>query len=541
MFSESNSLLSAGFQNSLSLSDHPRGTYCFIVCEELGIALNDDFVSTNLLLFLDDERLSKISGFEITSTTQGSPSDTVPRIVAGAILSPRFARNHPRVVTRLQELIPLTHGDDSTFVFQAGAEPKLIGWMLERAFRLANRFVVDLCRANTEIAGLRRLARDQIEALQLAESSIRAATPATPKLGLVIPASSLSVRLAGQPQPASLSQHSKREFRSVHSFDLYAMSRGERSLSPIKIQMRGANSGKPLASWSIEEREFSEGWNRFDVPPVREPLDEPVIVEVNWEPDSVGSLKLALGEAVADKRWAASGLEARLGDRPIALRIYEGVPGLRLPPSGFNAPPDGPRTEARAGVHNLDHLLSLARFWKGPQGPDKTVIRYMGSEVGLLVHPTGRAPVSAVINRVTLHNAASLNAEVALDHESAADTEFGLFAAPATVSSRLGPPAPRASGLVSLLRLGVTRANGNGMTGGDPTLSASIAWLALRSREEGILSFEFDAPVSGPVDIFLLTRSVRKDTRYAWAHFKHLAVHQSTDVLAPNGEAPHAR
>ena len=528
-------LIPQGNRKAAAIAFSSKGQYCFLVCEDLRAFFSEALVSTKLFQFLDDDVLTKTNAFEISSAPNRGAS-IFPSVIAGAVLSRRFADGHPAFVEKLSDLIPLADSGDATFVWDERDDQRLTAWALARAFRLANRFVGDLSRAHAEIASLQRLTRDQIEALQTTEASIPSDAPRTPKLGLVIPPSSVSVLLNSQQEPGLITQHSKREFRAVHSFDLFVTSRGARNLSPIRIKMKAAHSGKPLGNWSMVERVFAEGWNRFEVASRPTPLDEPVIIEVGWEPDGTGSLKLGLGETVADKRWVARGLGVTIGDRPLALRIFEGTPSRKLPASGFNVPSEGEPNQRDAGLHNLDHMLTLARFWSGSQGEDKTSINYAGTEKGLQVHPTGRQPVVAIIQRIVLHNAISLKTDIVLDHEPAADTEFGLFAARSTGLSR---PAPQAKTTTKLLSLFGRGALARAELGGSESVPLSnVSWMALRALEEGSLSFEFDAPISGPVDIFLLTRGVTNDTTFAWAQFRHLAVQQSGETLELTEETP---
>ncbi|WP_018260475.1 DUF6212 domain-containing protein [Methylobacterium sp. WSM2598] len=474
---------------------------------------------------LSEKQIDALRGFEI-SDAAGRPDDALlARPILGAILDRDFIERFPKAVARLRQIAPQVPGADAVFDLSAAGPDGVAAWQLDRALGLSERFLADLGAGQLEIGRLQQIVTEHVEALHAAQRIVDQAVPPQPRLGLFLPPGDAVLCPAELPQVTGLSQNSKREFRAVHAFELHLAAADRQTRASVAIRLRAAHSRDLLGTWTVAAATLDPGWNRFDCPVTARPLDEPVEVELLWERGTAPRLALSLGEETADPRLRAVTSDGAVGQRPLALRIYAGVPGLRLPSRGWGRPADGEAAPEAPSHVRIDELLERAAFGGGLPEPRPELLRYMGVGSGLFLHPADEAPHVAVIRHVRIEGVRAVLADVALAHDEADPTEFGLFAAPSGLP--VGPrPAPRGAAPRRWLRHGSPRPGD--VLAAREGFDGRAAWLRLRARETGQVLFEAPGPLGDCFDIYLGTRRAGAGTRHALAHFLHLAVVRGT-------------
>jgi hypothetical protein len=400
---------------------------------------------------------------------------------------------------RLADLVPPIPSDDPPLFFAQGASiAQIAGWMTRRATAAAAAFSDHLARSSAEIARLQRLWREQEEALRRAETALMDAGGVTTRLAVFFPPSASNTPVRDYPLQHPLVQNTRRLFQALAGIELFFVEPG--AAGKVRIEAKGAYSGRSLAVWTVEERELIPGWNRFNVEGTRDsPLAEAIAIEISS--DSKAVARVALGETAAEP-----GLSARIATgsegRPLALRLHEGVAGLAGPSDDFGFAPDGTQARARRGRARAQNALARAALLC----PAKGIVRYEG-EAGLLVHPPpGRRPTIAVIRDIAVERLRAVSAEIALRSDLAPPIDFGLLAA----AAREACTEPR-SGIFEMI--GLAR---------ESAIEKQAAWLRLQGKETGRLTYEAPHQLTGRVDLFLMTRAATRVVDYAWAYFQGL-------------------
>lgn len=505
----------AGSSAASSVTSEPA--YAFLVLDRLRDRLPQPGGRQHYVE-LSEREIVALRGFEFSAADRDPDSRFLPRPLVGAILDEEFVRTYPDVVIRLGQLAPEVPGTDATYNLSAGSAG-LLDWQLSRAFGLSSRFLSDLGSSQIEIARLQHIVHDHMEALQEAQRFVEQSVPPQPKLCVFLPPSGATLRLADAPAQG-IRQGSKREFRAVHAFELHLADVEAGSAGSLVVTLEAAHSRQLLGTWTVPASTLDVGWNRFDAPFTARPLDEPVVIGITWEQGSAPGLSLGLGEITADPRLGYVRPDGTAAERSLALRMYEGAPGLRLPFHGWGRRADGDADDdAQGGAVVLDELLQRAQYFGGLSKPQPELLRFIDESTGLLLHPAGKTAHVAVIPNLWMDGVRAVVADVALDHQAAAATEFGLLVAPA------GELAPRAASRSNQGPKWLRQAQAVLSGGGDPAdaFLHGAAWLRLEGRERGQVTFEPPAPLRGRFDILLATRKAGSTTDHAWAHFVHLA------------------
>jgi hypothetical protein len=251
-------------------------------------------------------------------------------------------------------------------------------------------------------------------------------------------------------------------------------------------------------------------------------LDEPILIEMQWEHEAPPQLALSLGEITYDPRLGLVRSDGIVDDRSLAIRIYTGAPGLRLPFQGWGRFPDGYPALERPNRINIDELLPSAEYFSGHVEPRVEMLRYIDQRAGLLVHPIVEGTHVAVIRNVRIDDVCAIMADITLAHDQAATTEFGLFAAPVDMPMVIKQPSFKTH-QPSWMRVGSSRRK-SGKNEVHDTFHDHAVWLRLTAREQGQLVFEPIGALGGSFNIYLATRQVGDGTHHAMAHFANLVV-----------------
>jgi hypothetical protein len=494
--------------------------YAFIILDRLQKQLPSAGMSTHYVI-MSEREISGLQGFEISGIATVPGEGFLARPLVGAILDSDFIEGFPRAVARLRQIAPQISGTDAIYDMTSGSV-ELLEWQLNRAFGLSTRFLADLSAGHLEIGRLQQMAYDHFEAIQEAQRLVSQMTPPPPpRVGVFLPPGTASARLADLFEITSIVQSSKREFRAVHAFELHVSETDRSSDATLVVHLSAEHSHDLLATWTLRAATLDPGWNRFDCPYMPHALDQSVRIEVQWPHEPATGVGFSLGEITADPRLRCIYSNGSVDGRSLAIRIYAGVPGLRLAFDSWGRVADGDVSIERPTEIVMDGALERAVYFGGLPEPRSDLLYYTNEQSGLFLHPVDRGSHVAVIRNVRLDGVRSIVADVMLAHDAASATEFGLFAAPSELPLLVNIPSPQSRipkwipGGKSLLR--ETRPSGS------DDFASRAAWLRLSGRENGQLVFEVQGTLGDCFNIYVATRQAGIGTAHAMAHFVHLA------------------
>lgn len=443
--------------------------------------------------------------------------------IIGAVLDPEFANDNPDVVTSLQQIIPSFGRHNPVYIF-SGDVPSLLEWLSGRALGIAEAILEELYLNQIEIAGLQRIIQENMESLNEVENLFKGALAPAPKLAVFLPPSNEHISLPIVGTAGEITQSTKREFRWLSAFEIHVAVSNPDSQSQLQIRASSSHSKTSIATWTLDISELDAGWNKFRCPPIDTVLNEPVDISIRWTKAPANSFALSVGKPTADPRLR---LRTCLGseiEKPLALKAYEGLIPLRNVMVDWGWRADGAHAERRKTAIDASDLLKRASKLTGRQSAsnDDGHLKFEDEKGGLLVHPYRDCPNISVIRNIRIDEAREIATDVALMHDEAAETEFGLFACPSKMSSKLSWSSFSIEPKDQVRHRSVLEATNHHSSG--PELIPDVEWLTLQAGERGRLIFKNEQPMENKLDIYLLTRPTSSNTQYAWAYFVSLSI-----------------
>ncbi|WP_232631461.1 DUF6212 domain-containing protein [Methylobacterium sp. Leaf118] len=481
---------------------------------------------------LDEGQIAALQGYAQSDLDQAGTGVLLARPPIGFVVDADFAARHPGAIVRLTQIAPALAGSEGVFILSADGAG-LLDWMLARAFRMSDDVLNSAINVQMEVARLQSMLRDQVEALENAQRLVNQSTPPQPKLCVLLAPGSSTLSPKDLPNITSIVQNSKREFSVVHAFELH-VAEADSGQNPLTVTLTTAYSQDMVGTWTLPASTLHPGWNRFDVPFRSKALDEPVLIEIRWHGDTAPGTVFSLGEITADPRLGCVLSNGTVEAHSLAVRLYEGALGLRLPYRGWGLPADGAeadslpepvrddgqvdlRQEGGTSEVMISELLKDAAPFNESEH-NKDLLKYIDPRLGVQVHPIGNRVHIAVVRNVKVKHARAIVADLLLAHDAAPRVEFGVFAAPAgAVTYTKSAPEPRRPNMLRFM-------NKSGRKSSEEVLAAQAEWLALKGHQKGQVVFDLIKTDAEVIDIFLMTRPGGTTTNYAWAHFVNLTV-----------------
>ena len=428
-------------------------------------------------------------------------------LVAGVILS---AKNHDKVQQVFENLSKLLPHFTRDMVSAFDADPVgIASWVARSAISFSKSIAVQAARAERESAEIRILYSRVQSALSEVESFHDA--PYRSRILFQVLPGKHSVKISTAPMSVAIGA----EYSSWHAIDVFRDKQPHvLSAADIELRLIGANSGRQLALWRVQEVKLHQGWNRFYCPIMDEPVGEAIAIELRSTKEKT---QFALRAGI-DTEWQAS--SAPSDRNSIALRLWSGLVGMKLPrssPGHFadEEEPTVPLTLARSD------LLQLAT----PLDANKAKLVFWDEHRdGLMVHPKGVDPVVAHIQMLQAVDLSTVRAHCKLAHPEASVTDFAVWIVRSDEQASVSPPVPSERNSVGRIMSGLRRS-----FIGSSGIPSTVNWLTLSGDQEGEVSYTLDPPYTGSIELFLATRNKSKANQNAWALFTdiHFGSHSS--------------
>ena len=308
----------------------------------------------------------------------------------------------------------------------------------------------------------------------------------------------------GGPQSLEIRQTLHGHIANVRYIDVQFNGDASNLEGTVRFTARGAWSGKLLCDSTADIRDLAPGWTQFRCDPLDGGDEEPLAIELHMSGPDLGWLMPGFSHISPVPDDCASIVGHDPIGRPLALRVWSGIPGIESPPrAGSPGPGNGNKSGAgRANILSIaPEQLGMAELVsKLPPELEFAPVSYNAATQSLLVHPLGHRPTVARLPPISVTNLSALSAIVQLTEPEAQPTDFGLLALPSS---------------------GRGRAMGARPASEDIDLDGVI-WHEFRAREWGEIELHFPEPRHGEVRIHLLTRTLSDNHDYTSAYFRGL-------------------
>jgi hypothetical protein len=282
----------------------------------------------------------------------------------------------------------------------------------------------------------------------------------------------------------------------LSSFSIHISAKPEAEAEPLRIKLKAIETGHIFGEWSIGADEAQVGWVEMAL---NEAIDEwalSLVIIVEWPPDTSG-WALALGPPHPYKQFCARTEGGEHLRSPIGLRVFAGLPGVRVA-----------ATTTAIRPMNAPHVLgafipyevygTVVQVSPPIEDNKPTLVSYDRGISCITVHPRVGGLTVARMNVVVPPHAWRISAQIHLANERANPTQFALMVCAPRDETResarlnqLDSPSPSFSGWKTL----------------SPLETKSISLLLAESPEQQL-------------SIYLVTRQAPDlSPDFAWARF----------------------
>ena len=320
--------------------------------------------------------------------------------------------------------LPVVRIDDAT----AETVPLLVTQLLESSL---DRLVGHVSKVHTELAMLRRERETMFENYRAIEDAFHArnwdsSTEIFSHAPLVDPKDEGFARLLRESEIEQLfpvSSYAVSGF-ALHFRELPANRNGQ-----LIVTLDYLENGEGIAEWLVPYGALHSEWNFFSLPKACDGSHRTLRLRIS----ASGGVppELSLGNVIANERYAARARipHADLDMRPLALRIFTGLPGVR-PASLPNAiVPTALINGRKVDDYRLpvELLRNVANVSVTPITPDFPTVRFLEHEDAIGCHPLEEGVTAAAIRRVVAPGTVRVSARAVIDHPEGQPCAVGLL------------------------------------------------------------------------------------------------------------------
>ncbi|GAA5623788.1 MULTISPECIES: DUF6212 domain-containing protein [Brucella] len=380
----------------------------------------------------DREALESTSLGELTAFVEGDGkrlrlANTFPLVAVAA--SDEGAKELNGVLQQLYRMrtipeVPVVRVDEAS----PETIPLLVSQLLENGL---DRLVGHVSKVHAELAMLRRERETMFENYRAIEDAFHArnwdsSTEIFSHAPLVDPKDEGFARLLRESEIEQLfpvSSYAVSGF-ALHFRDMPANRNGQ-----LIVTLDYLENGEGIAEWLVPYATLHSEWNFFSLPKACDGSHRTLRLRIS----ATGGVppELSLGNVIANERYAA---RARIphGDldmRPLALRIFTGLPGVR-PASLPNAiVPTSLINGRKVDDYRLpiELLRNVANVSVTPLTPDFPTVRFLEHEDAIGCHPLEEGITAAAIRRVVAPGTVRISARAVIDHPEGQPCVAGLL------------------------------------------------------------------------------------------------------------------
>lgn len=278
----------------------------------------------------------------------------------------------------------------------------------------------------------------------------------------------------------------------------------------LRVRLHALENDRTYAEWAVSARDAPAGWLHLAL---NHAIDEPalglvVIVELPAELDAT---VLGVGQPHPYEEFRARVENGESWPAPLALRVYGGLPGMRVAGSTSALRPTGAMHPAVTLVSREIYKTVHQVF--PPRGDHSNFVLYDEGLGIITVHPHESCTMTvARLDLTAPAGAWRFSAQISLEHELAKPVEFALLALPRTANTN------EAAFFQSL----------------DEDSHSFSGWVGLTALQKKRISVFLPTTDGGGLAIYLLTRQAPETSAdFAWARFAALEFNAPPGVHQP--------
>lgn len=267
----------------------------------------------------------------------------------------------------------------------------------------------------------------------------------------------------------------------------------------LHVKLGYVESGESVAEWAVSFASIVAGWNFFALSKACDGGPRTLCLRIS----AAGALppEPSLGHPIANERYAAYAEtdHGDLANRPLALRIFTGLPGVRPAgiPNAFSPSVvvKGPRIENYRLSAELMH--TVADVSVTPVVPDFQTVSFIEQEGAIVCHPLTEGISAGALSGAIAPGTVRFSALAIIDHPAGRPAAVGLLLAPPTAD----------------LRARIAELDRNGAT---PPSDVFSGWRKVGPEQPININVLLDTPVVNTMDLIIVSRAAGESVDFSW-------------------------
>ncbi|MEK1853685.1 MAG: DUF6212 domain-containing protein, partial [Phyllobacterium sp.] len=258
-------------------------------------------------------------------------------------------------------------------------------------------------------------------------------------------------------------------------------------------------NGEGIAEWIIPYGSITTDWNFFSLPKACDGGHRTLRLRVS----ATGGVppELSLGHVITNERYAAKARipHADLDMRPLAFRIFTGLPGVRPTTLPNVFVPTALITGRKVEDYRLpvELLRSISNVSVSSIEPDFPTVRFLEHEDAIVCHPLSEGITAGAVRRVVAPGTVRVSARAMIDHPEGQPGAVGFLL--------VNLAADIKSEIAALERPGEVR----------PSALFS-GWTEITAQKPVDINFMLDTPVARTMDLVVLSKATTDSVDFSW-------------------------
>lgn len=267
----------------------------------------------------------------------------------------------------------------------------------------------------------------------------------------------------------------------------------------IIVTLDYVESGEGIAEWLVPYGSVTPGWNFFSLPKACDGSHRTLRLKIS----ASGGMppELSLGHVIANERYAARARvqHADLDMRPLAFRVFTGLPGVRPTALPNVFVPSALISGRKVEDYRLpvELLRSVANVSLSTIEPGFPTVRFLELEDAIVCHPLSEGITAGAVRRVVAPGTARISARAVIDHPEGKPGAVGLMLAPLS-SNIKGEIAALAGG------------------GEVPSTAFFSGWTEITAAHPVDINFMLETPAPRTMDLVVLSKATSNSVDFAW-------------------------
>ena len=270
----------------------------------------------------------------------------------------------------------------------------------------------------------------------------------------------------------------------------------------LQLKLDCLESDESVGEWGVPFAEIRQQWNFFALPKACDGSSRTLRLRISA--NGRHPPEPSLGHPISNQRYVARAqvAHADLANRPLAFRVFTGLPGIRPTEMMNMLAPNVLAHDRRVVDYRppTQVLSSVADVSVTPIVPDFEPVYFLENEAAIVCHPLIQGTSAGAIRGAVAPSTVRFSARVLVDHSEGSPAAVGLLLV-----------APTADLRAEVAKLGSSEL---------PSQSEFFSgWREVTPQKPININVMLDTPLPTPMDLVVVSRAIKPSVDFCWLKF----------------------